>query len=107
MSDLIEKTLLAGIGALALSQKKAEELVEGLQRQFGLSEEKGQELLSKLQEAASSQQQRLEEVAQEELKKAVIRLGLVNREEFDQLVQRIEWLEQRLKLTEQRLQQTE
>lgn len=95
MSDLIEKTLLAGIGALALSQKKAEELVEGLQRQFGLSEEKGQELLSKLQEAVSSQQQRLEEVAREELKKSVTRLGLVNREEFDQLVERIVRLEQR------------
>ncbi|MCD4688853.1 MAG: phasin superfamily protein, partial [Desulfuromonadaceae bacterium] len=85
MSDLIEKTLLAGIGALALSRKKAEELVEELQRQFGLSEEKGQELLSKLQEAVGNQQQRLEEVAREELKKSVAHLGLVNRDEFKQL----------------------
>jgi polyhydroxyalkanoate synthesis regulator phasin len=97
MNDLIEKTLLAGIGALALSQKKAEELVEGLQRQFDLSEEKGQELLSKVKEAVSSQQQQLEEVAREELQKSVIRFGLVNREEFNQLVERIEGLEKRLK----------
>ena len=100
MNDLIEKTLLAGIGALALSQKKAEELVAGLQRQFNLSEEKGQELLSKLQEAVSSQQQRLEEVAREELKNSVTSLGLVEREEFKQLVQRIELLEERLKQAE-------
>lgn len=97
MNDLIEKTLLAGIGALALSQKKAEELVEGLQRQFNLSEEKGQELLSKLQEAVSSQQQRLEEVARQEIKASVTRLGLVEREEFDKLAERVEQLEKLLK----------
>lgn len=97
MNDLIEKTLMAGIGALALSQKKAEELVEELQHQFNLSEEKGQELLSKVKETVGNQQQRLEEVAREELQKSVIRLGLVNREEFNQLVERIEELEKRLK----------
>ncbi|APG27609.1 hypothetical protein A7E78_07015 [Syntrophotalea acetylenivorans] len=97
MNDLIEKTLMAGIGALALSQKKAEELVGELQRQFNLSEEKGQELLDKIKETVSGQQQRLEEVAREELQKSVTRFGLVNREEFDQLVQRIEEMEKRLK----------
>ena len=96
MSELIEKTLLAGIGALALSQKKAEELVESLQKQFNFSEEKGQELLSNLQEAVSSQQQRLEEVAREEIKASVTRMGLVTREEFDKLAERIEQLEKRL-----------
>lgn len=97
MNELIEKTLMAGIGALALSQKKAEELVEELQRRFDLSEEKGQELLSKVKETVSTQQQRLEEVAREELQKSVPRLGLVNRDEFNQLVERIEKLEKRLK----------
>jgi len=97
MSDLIEKTLLAGIGALALSQKKAEELVEGLQRQFDFSEEKGQELLSKLQEAVGSQQQRLEEVARQEIQASATRLGLVEREEFDKLAERVLQLERLLK----------
>ena len=97
MSDLIEKTLLAGIGALALSQKKAEELVEGLQRQFDFSEEKGQELLSKLQEAVGSQQQRLEEVARQEIQASATRLGLVKREEFDKLAERVLQLERLLK----------
>ena len=97
MSDLIEKTLLAGIGALALSQKKAEELVESLQRQFDFSEEKGQELLSKLQEAVGSQQQRLEEVARQEIQASATRLGLVEREEFDKLAERVLQLERLLK----------
>lgn len=97
MTDLIEKTLMAGIGALALSQKKAEELVEELKRRFNLSEEKGQELLNKVKETVGNQQQRLEEIAREELQKSVTRLGLVNREEFNQLVERIEGLEKRLK----------
>lgn len=97
MTDLIEKTLLAGIGALALSQKKAEELVESLKGQFDLSEEKGQELLGKVQEAVRNQQQRLEEVAREEIAKAVTHIGLVNRDEFEKLAERVEKLEKRLK----------
>ncbi len=96
MNELIEKTLLAGIGALALSQKKAEELVGALQRQFNLSEEKGQELLNALREAVNDQQQRLENIAREELKGSAVRLGLVDREEFRQLQDRVERLEQRL-----------
>jgi hypothetical protein len=43
MIEMIEKTLLAGIGALSLTQKKAEELIDELQKQFNLSEDKGRE----------------------------------------------------------------
>lgn len=97
MNELIEKTLLAGIGALALSQKKAEELVTALQRQFNLSEEKGEELLTNLQETIANQQQRLEEIARKELRNSAVRLGLVEQEEFKLLVARVEILEQQLK----------
>ncbi len=101
MNELIEKTLLAGIGALALSQKKAEELVTALQRQFNLSEEKGQELLNNLQETVANQQQRLEEIAREELTNSAVRLGLVEQKEFKLLVERVEILEKQLKLEQQ------
>ena len=77
MIELLEKTLLAGIGALSLTQKKAEELVDELQKQFNLSEDKGRELFAKLQETAKENQSRLEDLAREEVRKASERLGLV------------------------------
>lgn len=96
MFELVEKALLAGIGALSLSQKKAEELSAELQKQFNLSEEKGRELLTKLQESARENQKKLEELAQEEIRKASERLGLVTAEEFEKLRQKVEELEKRL-----------
>lgn len=97
MIEVIEKTLLAGIGALSLTQKKAEELIEELQKQFNLSEEKGRELFTKLQETARENQSRLEELAREEVRKASDRLGLVTAAEFEKLRKKVQQLEKQLK----------
>lgn len=97
MIEMIEKTLLAGIGALSLTQKKAEELIDELQKQFNLSEEKGRELLAKVQETAKENQSRLEELAREEVRKASDRLGLVTVAEFEKLRKKVHQLEKQLK----------
>jgi polyhydroxyalkanoate synthesis regulator phasin len=97
MFEIIEKAMLAGIGALSLSQKKAEELIDELQKQFNLSEEKGRELLAKLQETAKENQSRLEELAREEVRKAGDRLGMVTSEEFEKLRKKVHQLEKQLK----------
>jgi polyhydroxyalkanoate synthesis regulator phasin len=97
MLELVEKTLLAGIGALALTQKKAEELFDELKDKLNLSEEEGKKLLDKLQDAAKDGQQRLEDLAQEEVKKACARIGVVTAEEFDKLQKKVEHLEKQVK----------
>jgi polyhydroxyalkanoate synthesis regulator phasin len=97
MLELIEKALLTGIGALSLTQKKAEELIDELQKQFNLSEEKGRELLAKLQETAKENQSLLEEIAREEVRKASDRLGLVTTEDFEKLRKKVHQLEKQLK----------
>lgn len=96
MFELIEKTLLAGIGALSLTRQKTEELIGEMQKQFNLSEEKGRELFSKLEEAARENQKKLEELAREEVRKSCARLGLVSEEEYDSLRQRVLVLEQQI-----------
>jgi polyhydroxyalkanoate synthesis regulator phasin len=97
MFEIIEKAMLTGIGALSLTQKKAEELIDELQKQFNLSEEKGRELLAKLQETAKESQSRLEELAREEVRKAGDRLGMVTSEEFEKLRKKVHQLEKQLK----------
>ncbi len=96
MIEKIEKALLMGLGALSLTQKKAEELKDELKEQFDLSEEKGRELVDKLQAMAAENQQKLEEIARDEASKAAQRLGLVTRDEIDALTTRIVALEKRL-----------
>ena len=97
MTNLLEKTLLTALGAATLSQKKAEEFLQDLKQKFNISEEEGKALLSKLQETARENQEKLEQRAHDEMKKACERLGVVTRDEFDKLKKKVSQLEKRLK----------
>ncbi len=97
MLEIIEKTLLAGIGVVSLTQKKAEELIDDLKDKLNLSEDEGKKLLEKLTEAAKENQQRLEDLARDEVKKACERIGVVTEEEFAGLKKKVAELEKHLK----------
>ena len=97
MLEIVEKTLLTGIGAVALTQKKAEELIDDLKKRMNLTEEEGKNLLDKLRDTAKDNQKKLEEMAQDEVKKACDRIGVVTAEEFKKLQRKVEQLEKQLK----------
>lgn len=97
MLEIVEKTLLAGIGALALTQKKAEELIDDLKERMNLSEEEGKKLLEKLRSAAKDNQEKLEELAQDEVRKACERVGVVTVEDFEKLQRKVSQLEKQFK----------
>ena len=97
MLEIIEKTLLAGIGVVSLTQKKAEDLIDDLKEKLNLSEDEGKKLLDKLQDAAKENQQRLEDLAREEVKKACEWIGVVTEEEFSGLKKKVAELEKHLK----------
>ena len=99
MIDLIEKTVLAGIGVLALSQQKAEELTTDLKSRLNLSEEEGRSLLENLKSAAEENRQKLEKIAREEVEKNLSRIGLASQKDFDALKKKVTALEKRLKGT--------
>jgi polyhydroxyalkanoate synthesis regulator phasin len=95
MITLFEKTAMMGMGALSLSQKKAEELLGELKERLGCSEEEGRSLLEKLKAQAEEQKNLLTKAAEEEVQKACDRLGLVRREELERLSARLDVLEKR------------
>lgn len=99
MIDMIEKTVLAGIGALALSQKKVEELVEEMKSKLNISEEEGRSLLDNLKAAVEENRQKLEDLAREEVEKNLSRIGVVKQSDFDALKKKVTALEKRLKAT--------
>ena len=97
MLEIVEKTLLAGIGALSLTQQKAEEVIVDVKERLNLTEEEGKNLLDKLQDAAKANQQKLEDLACEEVKKACDRVGVVTEEDFNKLQKKVDQLEKQLK----------
>ena len=96
MLELLEKAVMASIGVAAITQKKAEELVADLKGNLKLSEDEGKQFVEKIQTIAKDSREKIKEMAEIEVQKVVIRLGLVSREEFDKLSKRIEELESRL-----------
>ena len=97
MIELFEKTLLTAVGAMTLTQKKAEELVQELRDKLNISEEEGKDFLKKVQDAVALNQEKLQEQAREEVKKACERMGVVTVAEFDKLKKKVTQLEKKLK----------
>jgi polyhydroxyalkanoate synthesis regulator phasin len=96
MFELVEKVLFTGLGALAMSQKKAEELAAELKEKYRLSEEEGKAFLEKLQNYSKESREKMTELAEAEVRKVIDRVGLVPRADYDALLQRVAALEQRL-----------
>ncbi|MCP3177086.1 phasin family protein [Desulfuromonas sp. KJ2020] len=97
MLEFLEKTLFTTVGAVALSQKRAEELLKEMKERFDITEEEGKAFLSNLQEKAKENQQKLEQAAREEVKKACERAGVVTTDEFEKLRKKVAQLEKLVK----------
>lgn len=93
MLELFEKAVLTALGAASLTQKKGEELVQDLKARYKMSEEEGRVFLERIQEIARSGRERTTEMAETEVKRALDRMGMVSREEFDRLERRVRALE--------------
>ena len=96
MFELFEKAVLTGLGAVSLSQKKAEEFLSELQEKYRVSEDEGKQFLDKIQSMAKEGRTKVTEMAEAEVQKVIDRIGLVPREEFDRLRKRVAQLEAQL-----------
>jgi polyhydroxyalkanoate synthesis regulator phasin len=96
MIEMIEKTVLTAVGAMTLTQKKAEDLIQELREKLDISEEEGKAFLQKIQEAANKNREKMQEQARDEVKKACERMGVVTQDEFDKLKKKVAALERKL-----------
>lgn len=101
MLELLEKAAMNALGAAALTQKKGEELLRELKERYRMSEEEGKLFLERLQEMGKAGRDRAAEMAEIEVKRALERLGLVSREEYERLERRVRALEARERGTDE------
>ena len=93
MLDLLEKAALTALGAASLTQKKGEEMVQELKARYRMSEEEGRAFLERIQDLARAGRERTSEIAETEVKRALDRMGMVSREDFERLERRVKALE--------------
>jgi polyhydroxyalkanoate synthesis regulator phasin len=102
ISETFERLILLQIGAAAATRERIEEVVEGLIEQGRIQREEGKTLVDQVagraRERSSGARSLVDATAQQGLRKA----GLPTREDYEDLVFRVEQLEHRVRLLEDR-----
>lgn len=95
MKDMLEKTLLAGFGALVLTKEKAKGLMDELTKKGEMSQADAKEFIDSLIKKGEEEQEKIRTSIKEDVKKSLEDLGTPSREEFENLKKRVEALENR------------
>lgn len=96
MLDLMHKMLYMGIGAAAMTEEKAREMVSELEKRGEVSTEEGRKLVDELISKARKQTEDLQKTVANEVNKLAGQGGWPSRDEFEALKQQVAALESRL-----------
>jgi polyhydroxyalkanoate synthesis regulator phasin len=97
---LVEEILLAGLGAVALTAERADRLADELAARGGIERDEARRSVEQFLGRWRGDSVRLTERASEGLAAFFRDLGLVTRDEYDELELRVAQLEHRLRLVE-------
>ena len=89
MSDVIKKTILAGLGAFTLTREKAEELIEDLVKKGELSQEEKPNVLSDLIKATEKRKDEVRNFVKEEVQKVLKSLNIPTGDDIEALEKRL------------------
>jgi polyhydroxyalkanoate synthesis regulator phasin len=96
----LEKLALAAVGAVSLTAERADQLADALAEKGGLRRDEARALVRDLTRRWRGDAVRLSERSGEGLAGVFHQLGLVTRDDFDELELRVAQLEHRLRLLE-------
>ena len=99
--ELLERLALAAVGTVALTAERAESLAEELAERGGLSRDDARQLIEDSVTRWRGDAARFAERAGDGLQDVFARVGLVTREELEEVELRVAQLEHRLRLLEQ------
>ncbi|MCD6327907.1 phasin family protein [bacterium] len=90
--DLLKKTLWTGIGAAALTEKRAKEIVKGLMEAKEISEKEGETLLEELLKQGEKTKKEIEGFVEARIHAIIERLELATKADIEELKQKIDSL---------------
>jgi polyhydroxyalkanoate synthesis regulator phasin len=103
--ELMERLALAGVGAVALSADRADQLARDLADRGDLRRDEVRQAMEEAMLRWRGDATRLTERAGASMQSLFDQLGLVSREAYDELELRVAQLEHRLRLAERQLEQ--
>ena len=99
----LERLLLAGIGAAALTGERADQLADELARKAGIQREEALALIREVTDGWRREAGRVGERTGEALQRLIAELGVATREQLEDVELRLAGVEHRLKLLERSL----
>ncbi len=95
MKEQISKAFYAGLGAASLTIDKVKEVGEKLAKEFDLSEEEGRKMAQDMKKKSDTSREELKNNIKEEVQKILEKMDIPSREDYDNLMARIEALEKK------------
>jgi polyhydroxyalkanoate synthesis regulator phasin len=84
MLDTIRKSILAGIGAVALTEEKIQELVQSFIQKGEISESEGESLISDVGKAVDEQKAKISAIVNQQVKDLLNGLNLVTKTDLEE-----------------------
>ena len=88
MTSLFEKGLLVGIGLLSMTREKAQEVIDELSNEGNLQKGEIKEWVDQLSNRGEEERQALRKLIREEMKKVLDEMGLVTKEDIQELLKK-------------------
>jgi polyhydroxyalkanoate synthesis regulator phasin len=85
MLKLLEKLLYAGVGAMAITEEKAREIVAELEKKGHVTGEEGKKMVKELVEKGKHHSEEFRKTINTEVKKTLDSLHVVKKEDFESL----------------------
>jgi len=89
MSDIIKKTILAGLGVLSLSREKAEEITKDLVKRGEVAKTEEAKFVKDLMEKAEKSRVEVEKKIEKVVEKTLAKLNIPTRKELDALEKKV------------------
>jgi len=91
--DAIREAMYVGLGAISLTQKKAEEIIDDLIRRGEVSANNRAAMMEQLLKEAESQKNALEGSITESVQKVMTAVGLPTQKDFNSILRRLDEME--------------
>ncbi|MEL7591907.1 MAG: hypothetical protein AAGU17_11515 [Anaerolineaceae bacterium] len=92
MRTLFERSVLAGIGILSMTHEKAQKIVDELIRRGEVQKDEGKDWVESLVQRGDEERQSLRKLIHDEVKSTMDELGLVTKQDLQDLASKIETL---------------
>ena len=94
--DIFRKAIFLGLGAIAMTQEKAEEFVDELIKKGEVASTERYKAVDKLLKEADKQQKEFQDKVSESVQKAIANMGLPNKKDWDEVKETLKRIEMRL-----------